>query len=443
MPRSLAGSRIREARRQSGLTQIALANTVGISASYLNLIEHNRRRIGGALLNSLAEALGTRAAELSDGGNPTAVPDIQTALSEQPGASADGASAEEFAGRFPDWAELITLQHRRIRDQQAVIAALSDRLAHDPFLSENVHAMLSHITAIRSTAGILMTVDKVPDGQRRRFYASMDAESQRLTSTTKQLADYLGAAGDAMAHAATSEETLDNFLAAHDHHFASLDDLCDGPHTVAQVDTLISGLMAGAKIDPDEAPVHALVESTLRQYAADAAAMPLARFVDAARAAAFDPAALAETFAQPVPSVFRRLSSLARPTLDVPQFGLLVVTASGYPLLRRPLPSMALPRHGNACPLWPVFQAFARPGEPMLHELIHDTDQTFVALTYAAPRHTPSFGEPVDLAASMLFVETAVSPFAEPVGRGRLVGTSCRICTRSECGSRAQAQLLV
>ena len=40
-----------------GLRQADLAATAGISASYLNLIEHNRRRIAEDLLTRLAAAL--------------------------------------------------------------------------------------------------------------------------------------------------------------------------------------------------------------------------------------------------------------------------------------------------------------------------------------------------------------------------------------------------
>ena len=52
--RRLTGSRIREKRLDLHLKQAAVAEAVGISPSYLNLIEHNRRRIGGKLLNDLA-----------------------------------------------------------------------------------------------------------------------------------------------------------------------------------------------------------------------------------------------------------------------------------------------------------------------------------------------------------------------------------------------------
>ena len=55
---TLTGSRIRERRIILGLKQAELARRAEISASYLNLIEHNRRRIGGKLLLDIAEILG-------------------------------------------------------------------------------------------------------------------------------------------------------------------------------------------------------------------------------------------------------------------------------------------------------------------------------------------------------------------------------------------------
>ena len=128
MPTSLAGSRIREARRRTGLTQAALAKKAGISPSYLNLIEHNRRRIGGRVLNAIAAALGTRASDLAEGSSPTIIADLQAAAAEHPGSPADPDTAEALAGRFPAWAEFVLTLNRQVRDQHAVIRALSDRI---------------------------------------------------------------------------------------------------------------------------------------------------------------------------------------------------------------------------------------------------------------------------------------------------------------------------
>ncbi|MFD1380476.1 helix-turn-helix domain-containing protein [Fodinicurvata halophila] len=59
------GHRLRRHRKDLGLTQMALAEAIGISPSYLNLIEHNRRPIGGGLLMRLADALGLEPGALS------------------------------------------------------------------------------------------------------------------------------------------------------------------------------------------------------------------------------------------------------------------------------------------------------------------------------------------------------------------------------------------
>ena len=57
MARLLIGYRIRERRRQLGLTQAGVAQRVGISPSYLNLIEANKRAIAGATLRRITEIL--------------------------------------------------------------------------------------------------------------------------------------------------------------------------------------------------------------------------------------------------------------------------------------------------------------------------------------------------------------------------------------------------
>ncbi|NNU79323.1 DUF2083 domain-containing protein [Halovulum dunhuangense] len=444
MAASLAGSRIREARIRIGMTQVALAQAVGISPSYLNLIEHNRRGIGGATLNAIAETLGLRPADLSEGRAPGLVPDLKAAAAEHPEAGADPQTAEALAGRFEDWAQLLVTLKTRDRDQRGVIAALSDRLTHDPFLSDTVHAMLSNITAIRSAAGIMTQVANIDPAQGRRFLESMHAESERLSEAAQALADYLGAAAARTDLAATAEETRDQYLARNAYVFHWLDEAAED--AAARSDTDFTGTMESA-IDahlatdvPGGSGQH-LIRAHLLAYAADARAMPLHRFAEAASAHRFDPTTLAQAFGVDIPAVFRRLSVLRRPKIDAPDFGLIVVSASGYPLLRRPLADFALPRHGNACPLWPLFQGFARPGQPILERIRHDNGATFVTCTHAAPRTPPRFGQSADIAASMLIAGERDLPDLPPMPL-REVGTACRICTRQDCTARVERPLI-
>lgn len=66
MPHSLIGTRIRQQRNRAGLSQTALARQAGISVSYLNLIEHNKRGIAGKILLSIARELGVPSSILTE-----------------------------------------------------------------------------------------------------------------------------------------------------------------------------------------------------------------------------------------------------------------------------------------------------------------------------------------------------------------------------------------
>src|SRR5215472_12659521 len=65
MARPLIGRTVRRLRQEQQLTQQALAARLGISASYLNLIEHDQRGITASLLIRLGETLGVDLATLS------------------------------------------------------------------------------------------------------------------------------------------------------------------------------------------------------------------------------------------------------------------------------------------------------------------------------------------------------------------------------------------
>ena len=60
------GGKIQRLRRQSRISQAQLASSLGISASYLNLIEHNRRRMTVPLLLKTASYFGVDATELAE-----------------------------------------------------------------------------------------------------------------------------------------------------------------------------------------------------------------------------------------------------------------------------------------------------------------------------------------------------------------------------------------
>ena len=435
MVHSLTGTRIRQQRTRIGLSQTALARQAGISTSYLNLIEHNKRGIAGKVLLSLARELGVPAQSLTDDTDSGLTTALQEAAAYLPKEAPETASLTEFAGRFPGWSRLLAAVFRQTQDQDTAIAELSDRLAHDPFLAESLHIMLSNITAIRSTAEILRSVEDIGTDQTSRFHGAIHDESKRLSEAAQALIDYFEKDIGENARTATPEEELEKFLSKHDYRFPSLD-LPD-----ADADEIDVLLIEAAR--SMSAPTRKLARRMMQTYLDDTKIMPLSAFAVSALAADYNPSALAAEFQTNLHAVFRRLAGLKRDGVAAPTIGLQIVNAAGHALLRHPLTDFPLPRHGNACPLWPIYQSFTQPERPLLEWIELPSGKQFVALAVALPRETKAFDVPPDYRAAMLVIPKdqarSFAPWLSNTQAVRQVGTSCRICPRENCPARCEA----
>ena len=81
---SPVGLRLTRLREHAGYSQAALAKALGISASYLNQIEKNKRPLTAAIQQRLSQVLGTLGS-LFDHDQPAA---LQQALAETAGSAA-------------------------------------------------------------------------------------------------------------------------------------------------------------------------------------------------------------------------------------------------------------------------------------------------------------------------------------------------------------------
>lgn len=77
------GGRIKRLRRLRKLTQIDLATALGISGSYLNLIEHNRRKVTVPLLFSIAGYFGVEPGDLVDSDEGRLLGDLMEAFGDE------------------------------------------------------------------------------------------------------------------------------------------------------------------------------------------------------------------------------------------------------------------------------------------------------------------------------------------------------------------------
>lgn len=437
MPRpALTGSRIRERRIDLGMRQARLAEACGISASYLNLIEHNRRRIGGKLLNAIADALGVEASGLSEGADTALLDALSDAAAGGLDAQPETDRAEELAGRFPGWARLVTRQAARVAALEGTVEALNDRLGHDPHLAAALHDILSAATAIRSASAILAEEDDVDPEWQARFHRNINEDSRRLAEAAQGLVSYLDAGPDTDRGALAPQEEVEAWLAARGHHIAELERAL-----AADPEVIVRGADALTSVaSRDLALAH------LRGYRADAAKLPLGPLRAALDEtgpdpAGPDPAWIARRFGADLATVFRRLAALPSGVLPS-EAGLAVCDASGTLVFRKPIDGFSLPRFGAACPLLPLYQALGRPMSPVrVHvEQAGRTPRRFLTFSVAQPSRPAGFDQPTVFEATMLILPE------EAGGRDRApaipIGPTCRICPREACAARREPSIL-
>lgn len=432
MPRdTLTGSRIRERRAIKGLRQADLARQVGISPSYLNLIEHNRRRIGGKLLIDIAEVLAVEPSMLTEGAEAALIATLREAAAGAGVAMAETDRAEEFAGRFPGWAEVLAWSHRRIASLERTVGTLSDRLTHDPRLAASLHEVLSTAAAIRSTASILAETGELEPEWRDRFHRNLNEDSARLADSSKALVNYLDDNEMGEDHRGAPQEEVEAFMAANGHHFPALERGTETPEAVVTAAPELTGRAA-----------RQVARAVLEQYAEDAAAMPLGPFQNEVKAVGLDPLALAGAFDVDLPAVFRRIAALPEGVLPG-EVGLVICDASGSILFRKAVTGFALPRHGEACPLWPLFAALNRPLVPIRRRVSQQgrTAVEFDCLAVAWPDGPPGFERDPLYRSIMLILPVRPGEGGDPT-TVQPVGGTCRVCPRTGCDARREPSIL-
>ena len=429
--RFIIGTRIRERRLNTGMRQTDLAKRVGISPSYLNLIEHNRRRIGGKTLLHLAAALDVEPSLLSEGAAATLV----SGLREAAGAAADAAPerdrTEAFAERLPGWAELVVELYRRNEAMERTIGTLTDRLAHDPFLADSLHEVISAVTAIRASSSILVDTEKLGPEWTARFHRNINEDSARLTESAQALVKYLEAAPNRDAEMRSPQDEMHAVLAARSFHFAELEREAAGPRAVAR-------LVQGAADDGLSGPAQSLLSAVLTQYLEDARALPMSRLVAHLRRLGADPARLAEATGAGLAQLFRRLAAM--PESEVGPVGLVICDASGTLIFRKPVRGFAMPRLAGACPLWPLYRALTQPLAPLRRPVRQAGrgGETLEALAVAGPAGPVGFDRPAPVRAHMLLLPAG----SEAEGDADEIGVSCRICPRAACTARREPSIL-
>ncbi len=421
-PTSRTGSRIRARRLDLGLRQADLAEKAGISPSYLNLIEHDKRRIAGRLLTNIAAALETEPGLLTDGAERAVLDAMQAAAGRWDEGRAEVNRADDLAARYPGWAGLIAAQAARIAALEARAQMLTDRITYDPDLATALHGVISAVTAIRSTAAILTSDEKIDAEWQGRFHRNIHDDAIRLAAESDALVSYFDPPEDGAGVPLSPLEEVEGLLAQTEWHLAALED--NPPHNIAKPQL--------------RKPAQQLFEAWEAVYVRDVEALPMSRLAAAIAEHGYDAWAIAGALDVDLAQVIRRMASLP-PAEGRPPLGMVICDAGGFPTMLKEVAGFAFPR-GTACPLWPVFTALGQPGRAIVADVVVPGQPETRLKCWAVAREVgvSQMDRPPLLQATMLVLPDPTPGPIPPMP----IGVSCRICARSACAARREPSAL-
>jgi predicted transcriptional regulator/transcriptional regulator with XRE-family HTH domain len=452
-----AGPRIRRIRNAKGLTQTAMAEGLGISPSYLNLIERNQRPLTVQLILKLASVYQVEPEELQGEarGSITALREVFTdplLAGELPGDQ----ELIEVAEAAPNAAAAMIKLFRAYREQ-------ADRLS-------DLNEMLAREGKTTALSGARLPIDEVREVFERRpnHFAAIEEEAEAFTALLDPGDELFGAlkAWLRREHGIVVKvlpvATMPNWRRRYDRHSQRLfisERLSpfDQLREVAMEACLVRMAVAVAaeiqalKLSTDEA--RRLARFELGRYAAHALMMPYQAFHSAAQRAHCDVDVLRARFGVSFEQAANRLTMLQRPGASGVPFFMLEVDNAGNRFRRAGAQGFPHARFGGGCPKLAVHAAFAQPGQIFVEavEMPDGAEFLTVARTLEGPQG--SFSERPRRTALLLgcdigFRDEVVYGAALPqrtagkagqAGYGpTLVGPACRLCERAGCLARAE-----
>jgi len=432
-----AGHAVRRLRRASGLTQIALADALDISPSYLNLIEKNQRPLSAALMLRLADRFDFDPRQLDSDAPAGGIDGLRRRLGDPLFAdlSIDRTEMEEWLAAAPAGAEAFARAFDRMSEGGGVAQA-SIEAAPVMKVRKEIERWRNHFADLDAQA------EAVADELRLVSGDLYGAVAERLRQR-HQLAIRILPADvmpehvrrlDLHARQLQLSEMLD--AASRSFHAAYLLGELEAQQ---EIDALVSGAALGDR------QADRLFRRHLAGYFAAAVMMPYARFLRACEASGYDLLLLQRRFGAGFEQVAHRLTTLQRVGARGLPFFMIRIDRAGQSSKRYAGASAApMVEVDSRCPYWAIHAVFDRPGEimPQLVEL-EDGERWFTI-----NRTVERFGAGLGGARVLFAISLGVrADFARPLhhargidmggGSAQPVGLGCPSCARATCPQRS------
>ena len=447
----LIGPRLRRFRQTLGLTQARMAKDLGISSSYLNLIERNQRALSAKVLLKMAEIYDFDITGLSSSSDTHLIAELFEALRD-PLFNIGGISkneAEDSVGASPQTAKALLGLYRKYRDLQR-------RQSDQTVDRDRVELLEQSSAAVEAVRRFIH--------EHRNYFDPLDQAAEELSrelGLTKR-----------EPHAALTERLRDKhdlsvrivpidvmpeMLRYFDRHSKriNLSELLRQSGRRFQLAfqigmlehrDLIDELIKSANFPNRDA--EGLARTSLANYFAAATLMPYSRFLKEAENCQYDVDLLGHRFGTSFEQTAHRLTTLGRTNARGIPFFFVRIDVAGNVSKRFSAGRFHFSQFGGACPLWNIHECFQTPGKTISQKIQMPDDTTYFSIARMVSRSDGTYNQPAQKLAIGLGCDIAYAPrliYAQQYNldapQPTPIGINCYQCERPHCRQRAHAPL--
>ncbi|MGI9438683.1 MAG: helix-turn-helix domain-containing protein [Parvibaculales bacterium] len=445
-----AGARVRRLRREQRLTQAAMAQALGISTSYLNLIERDQRPVSAQILLQLVEVFDIDPRGLAGDEEARAQTQLHEVFSDPMfrDTALSRAELKDLAAASPTAADAVARLYQSLLQSRASNALLAEQLAGGDAVD---------------SGGNALALDEVRDfiAAQNNYFAALDEAAERLHEEAVAGHDepYLAlrARLDERHKVKTRIapiEVMENTLRRYDRHRQTifLSELLDQPgrsfqlaYQLAYFEQMpaIEDIIVASGMESDETRTAARI--SMANYFAAAALMPYDAFLKTAEVNQYDITLLGRRFGTSFEQVCHRLTTLQRPGARGIPFFLIRVDNAGNISKRFSAGGFHFARFGGTCPRWHVHDAFRIPGKISTQTVQMEDGTRYFSVARTVSRDNSGFGVPDNQFAIAMGCEIkhadklvyARGMNLENDEGDTPIGVNCRLCERRDCNQRA------
>jgi XRE family transcriptional regulator, fatty acid utilization regulator len=424
-----------------------MAKALGISASYVNLLENNERSVSVQVLLRLFDAYGVDWREIAEDDGTGQLADLRAALQDPIfEARPDLAQMRAALVHAPDLAGAFLRLHRawqaandqllaRNEGDGGTIAASPEAAVHTVFRRHRNHFRDLEDAAERFWAAPV---------ERDEIYGALKARLRDRSGIAVRLVRVEDLPGTLRQYDETRREILLSEALDHTNRTFQLMHMCG----LLEQRALLDGLVDRSGIGEARGVARLRVE--LANYFAAAVLMPYAAFLAEARATKYDLDHIATRFGVSFEQACHRATTLQREGAQGVPFFFMRIDKGGNVTKRFNATDFHLAEYGGACPRLDVHTSFRSPGKivPQFVEMPDKSQYFVISRTVDRPtwiRHAQdnrlavAMGCTIEHAAQIGYAEA----FAVTAARMVPIGINCRICPRAHCDQRAHQAVVL